>query len=46
MVATPAHVDELIEEATVDCHDDNEQASGFLNRSRAPPAALPEKVSA
>jgi hypothetical protein len=31
VVATPAQLDELIEEATVDCHDDNEQASGFFN---------------
>ena len=31
VVATPAHLDGLIEEATVDCHDDNEQASGFFN---------------
>jgi hypothetical protein len=29
-VATPAHLDELIEEATVDCYDEEEQASGFL----------------
>jgi len=31
VVATPAHLDELIEEATVDCQDDNEQVSGFFN---------------
>jgi hypothetical protein len=30
-VATPAHLDELIEEATVDCHDEEEQASGFFS---------------
>ncbi len=29
-VATPAHLDELIEEATVDCHDEDEQAQGFF----------------
>src|SRR5215470_3751926 len=29
-VATPAQLDELIEEATVDCHDEEEQASGFF----------------
>jgi Calcium binding len=29
-VATPAHLDELIEEATVDCYDEEEQASGFF----------------
>ena len=29
-VATPAQLDELIEEATVDCHDREEQASGFF----------------
>src|SRR5262249_17303076 len=28
-VATPAQLDELIEEATVDCYDEEEQASGF-----------------
>jgi len=31
VVAMPAHLDELIEEATVDCQDDNEQVSGFFN---------------
>ena len=30
-VATPAHLDELIEEATVDCYDEEEQASGFFS---------------
>jgi hypothetical protein len=29
-VATPAQLDELIEEATVDCADEEEQASGFF----------------
>jgi hypothetical protein len=29
-VTTPAHLDELIEEATVDCYDDEEQATGFF----------------
>ncbi len=29
-VATPAQLDELIEEATVDCYDEQEQASGFF----------------
>jgi len=29
-VATSAQLDELIEEATVDCHDEEEQASGFF----------------
>ncbi len=29
-VATPAQLDELIEEATVDCYDEEEQASGFF----------------
>ena len=28
--ATSAQLDELIEEATVDCYDEEEQASGFL----------------
>ena len=30
-VATPAQLDELIEEATVDCHDEEEQVSGFFS---------------
>jgi hypothetical protein len=30
-VATPAQLDELIEEAIVDCHDEDEQANGFFN---------------
>jgi hypothetical protein len=29
-VATPAKLDELIEEATVDCEDEEEQANGFF----------------
>jgi Calcium binding len=29
-VATPAQLDELIEEAIVDCHDEEEQANGFF----------------
>jgi hypothetical protein len=29
-VTAPAHLDELIEEATVDCHDEEEQATGFF----------------
>ncbi len=29
-VATSAQLDELIEEATVDCYDEEEQASGFF----------------
>lgn len=29
-VATPAHLDALIEEATVDCYDEEEQATGFF----------------
>jgi hypothetical protein len=29
-IATAAQLDELIEEATVDCYDEEEQASGFL----------------
>jgi len=29
-VTTPAQLDELIEEATVDCFDEEEQASGFF----------------
>jgi len=29
-VASPAQLDELIEEATVDCYDEEEQASGFF----------------
>jgi hypothetical protein len=29
-VATPAKLDELIQEATVDCHDEEEQLSGFF----------------
>jgi len=29
-VATPAQLDALIEEATVDCYDEEEQATGFL----------------
>jgi hypothetical protein len=29
-VTTPAHLDELIEEATVDCYDEEEQATGFF----------------
>ena len=29
-VTTPAHLDELIEEATVDCCDEEEQATGFF----------------
>jgi hypothetical protein len=28
--ATSAHLDELIEEATIDCYDEEEQASGFF----------------
>jgi hypothetical protein len=42
LVATPAHLDELIEEATVDCHDDNEQASG--SQHDPPAAAAQESV--
>jgi hypothetical protein len=30
-VATPAQLDELIEEAIVDCHDEEEQANGFFS---------------
>ena len=30
-VATPAQLDELIQEATVDCHDEEEQLSGFFS---------------
>jgi len=30
-VTTSAHPDELIEEATVDCYDEEEQASGFFS---------------
>jgi hypothetical protein len=30
-VATPAKLDELIEEATVDCEDEEEQLSGFFS---------------
>jgi hypothetical protein len=30
-VATPAQLDELIEEATVDCHDEEEQLYGFFS---------------
>jgi hypothetical protein len=30
-VATPAQLDELIEEATVDCHDEEEQLNGFFS---------------
>jgi hypothetical protein len=30
-VATPAKLDELIEEATVDCEDEEEQANGFFS---------------
>ena len=30
-VAAPAHLDELIEEATFDCYDEEEQASGFFS---------------
>jgi hypothetical protein len=30
-VATPAKLDELIQEATVDCHDEEEQLSGFFS---------------
>jgi hypothetical protein len=30
-VATPAQLDELIEEATVDCHDEEEQMNGFFS---------------
>ena len=33
VVATPAQLDELIEEATVDCHDDNEQASAAARQA-------------
>src|SRR5437899_12267096 len=29
-VTTPAHLDELIEEAIVDCYDEEEQATGFF----------------
>jgi hypothetical protein len=29
-VATPAQLDALIEEATVDCHDEEEQVNGFF----------------
>jgi hypothetical protein len=29
-VATPTHLDELIEKATVDCYDEEEQESGFF----------------
>src|SRR5215831_11088664 len=29
-VTTPAQLDELIEEATLDCYDEEEQASGFF----------------
>ncbi len=29
-VTTAAHLDDLIEEATVDCYDEDEQASGFF----------------
>jgi hypothetical protein len=29
-VATPAQLDELIEEAIVDCHDEEEQLNGFF----------------
>jgi hypothetical protein len=31
---TPAQLDKLIEEAIVDCYDEEEQASGFFTRSR------------
>ncbi len=30
MIATPRQLDKLIEEATVDCYDEEEQASGFF----------------
>jgi hypothetical protein len=30
MVATPRQLDKLIEEATVDCYNEEEQASGFF----------------
>jgi hypothetical protein len=30
MIATPRQLDKLIEEATVDCYNDEEQASGFF----------------
>jgi hypothetical protein len=30
MVATPGQLDKLIEEATVDCYSEEEQASGFF----------------
>ena len=30
-VATPARLDELIEEATVDCQDEEEQLNGFFS---------------
>jgi hypothetical protein len=29
-VTTPAHLDELVEEAIVDCYDEEEQATGFF----------------
>jgi HigB_toxin, RelE-like toxic component of a toxin-antitoxin system len=31
VVTTRAQLDKLIEEATVDCHDEDEQTSGFFN---------------
>jgi hypothetical protein len=31
MVASPAQLDKLIEEATVDCYNDEEQLSGFFS---------------
>jgi hypothetical protein len=31
MRPTPRQLDKLIEEATVDCHDVDEEASGFFN---------------
>lgn len=30
-VATPAQLDELIQEATVDCHDEDEQLTGLFS---------------
>ena len=31
VATTRAQLDKLIEEATVDCHDEDEQTSGFFN---------------
>ena len=44
LVATPAQLDKLIEEAPVDCYNEEEQASGFFTMIDEPVNYIVRKV--